>query len=322
MANKEKLPWDLVEEILSRVPPKPLVRFRIVCKRWNALFDDKAFINNHKSTFRFIFATKSKIYSVNLNPKIEVRELTLDIPGLESENPKSLMECSGLLLYGMGEGAVVWNPWLKQTKWIEPEVNQPSLHFSGIGYDNNSVADDEIVYKTLAIYRKDLGDAGKWKIHDFASDEWEDQLQEAKRITQYRSSTLVNLHSKDSGVSLHGTLYWVTYYLNSNDKADHDPLFFLMSFNFSSKRFLKICYLPCVENDHGDALVFRVFKGDRFSLLKQCHVTKKIEIWVTKNKIRKSGGEDVEWISFMEVSVPNLPDLVPTGIFLSAKLLH
>ncbi|KAF2563602.1 hypothetical protein F2Q70_00014003 [Brassica cretica] len=54
----------------------------------------------------------------------------------------------------------------------------------------------------------------------------------------------------------------------------------------------------------------KVFMGDRFSLLKQSHLTKKIQIWVTKNKIHKQGGRDVEWMNFMEVSTPNLPDLI------------
>ncbi|KAG2304213.1 hypothetical protein Bca52824_032864 [Brassica carinata] len=108
MANKEKLPWELMEDILSRVPPKPLVRFKTVCKRWNTLFGDKTFINNHKmSTFQFILVTKSKIYSVSLNPEIEVIELSLDIPGLICQTPDDLDYCNELLLFAMDKGAVV-----------------------------------------------------------------------------------------------------------------------------------------------------------------------------------------------------------------------
>ncbi|WZY95333.1 hypothetical protein YC2023_067662 [Brassica napus] len=64
--DQEQLPWELVEEILTHVPPISLVRFRTVCKRWDDLFNDKTFIDNHKLTFRFILATKSKIYSTDL----------------------------------------------------------------------------------------------------------------------------------------------------------------------------------------------------------------------------------------------------------------
>ncbi|KAH0880625.1 hypothetical protein HID58_068019 [Brassica napus] len=73
--DQDELPWEMIEEILSHVPPISLVRFRTVCKRWNALLNDKTFLNNHKFTFRFILTTKSKIYSVSIGPKILVCEV-------------------------------------------------------------------------------------------------------------------------------------------------------------------------------------------------------------------------------------------------------
>ncbi|WZY95331.1 hypothetical protein YC2023_067660 [Brassica napus] len=93
--QEHELPWEIIEEILSHVPPISLVRFRTVCKRWNALFNDETFINNHKLTFRFILITKSKIYS--------------------------------FLLCSMDKGAAVWNPWLKQSRWIKAQASQPSF---------------------------------------------------------------------------------------------------------------------------------------------------------------------------------------------------
>ncbi|KAG2306011.1 hypothetical protein Bca52824_025759, partial [Brassica carinata] len=126
-----------------------------VRKRWNTLFNDKRFIN--KSTFRFILSTGSKIYSVSIDPKIVVSELTLDILDKFSE---------------------------------------------------------------------------------------------------------------------------------------------------------VFCNLPCGMNHPRDALFLRVYKDDRFSLLKQCHVTKKIEIWVTKNKINVENGGDVVWMNLMALSIPNFPGLV------------
>ncbi|AAF81341.1 Contains similarity to a hypothetical protein F26C24.15 gi/7486187 from Arabidopsis thaliana BAC F26C24 gb/AC004705 [Arabidopsis thaliana] len=270
MANKEKLPWDLEEEILSRVPPTSLDRFKTVCKRWNALFNDKTFINNHKMTFQFVLSTRSKIYSVSVNPKVEVRELTLNNPGLKAQRHKNLFATSGLLLCDVGNGAVVWNPWLKQSRCIKLEVNEPSLDFLGIGYDNNKRV-EEIVYKTLSVYMKDLGSQYTWKIHDFASDTWIDQEIEktkySRRITE--GSVTIRLTNL-SVVSLNGSLYWLAHYHKTHVNY---PL------------------------------------EDRFSLLRQCHVTKKIKIWVTKNKIDNRYGGDVKWMSFMEVSIPTMPDL-------------
>ncbi|CAA0361596.1 unnamed protein product [Arabidopsis thaliana] len=193
MAHLKNLPWELTEEILSRVPPKSLVRFRTVSKQWNALFDDKTFINNHKMTFRFILTTKSKIYSVSIDPVIVVRELPLGTPGLESLELNNLVDCNELLT---------------------------------------------------------------------------------------------------------------------------DPLcYHIHKFGFSNSIWVRFCNLPFGRNHDGDALVLGVFRGDRFSLLKQCMVTKKIEVFVTENKINHENGDDVVWKNFMTFSSPNLPDLVETVKF-------
>ncbi|KAH0891739.1 hypothetical protein HID58_054168, partial [Brassica napus] len=41
------LPLELCEEILCRVPTKSLIRFKLTCKRWLGLFNDKRFVNKH-----------------------------------------------------------------------------------------------------------------------------------------------------------------------------------------------------------------------------------------------------------------------------------
>ncbi|KAL6135466.1 hypothetical protein ACLB2K_067694 [Fragaria x ananassa] len=41
------LPEDLLNEILARVPPFMIFRLRCVCKRWNAILQDKSFIKFH-----------------------------------------------------------------------------------------------------------------------------------------------------------------------------------------------------------------------------------------------------------------------------------
>ncbi|CAA7048456.1 unnamed protein product [Microthlaspi erraticum] len=303
MTHGDNLPWELTEEILSCVPPKSLVRFRAVSKQWNALFHDKTFINNHKSTFRFILKTKSKIYSVSIDPKIVVRELTLDIPGLESQIPNDVVDCDAFLLCGMDKGAAVWNPWLNRATWFEAEVSQPKLRIDGIGYDSNKRS-HENVYKTVW-YRPRISvlEHTTWKIHDYASDAWNEVVSESGGGDE-QGRKRPTLHSKSS-VSLNGTLYWVTY-VEETDPASY----FLSKLDLSTEKFLRFCDLPFGMNHPRNALVLRVFKGDRFSLLTQCYVTKKIEVWVTKNKINHE--DDVVWMSLMTFSDPDLPSLVET----------
>ncbi|CAL9222897.1 unnamed protein product, partial [Arabidopsis halleri] len=292
MAHLQNLPWELIEEILSRVPPKSLVRFRTVSKQWNALFDDKTFMNNHKMTFRFILATESKIYSVSIHPMIVVRELPFGTPGLESLEIDNLVDCNELLLCDKNNGAVVWNPWLGQSSWIEPSLKHSGMQFEGIGYDNKS-------YKIAASSPQTRNKDDLWTIYDFAYDVWIDHEPEPDDD----DSVYV-----ESVVSLNGTFYWVC----SHDETV--PLcYHIRKFDFSSGLFIRFCDLPCGRNHHdSEALVLGVFRGDRFSLLKQCMVTKKIEIWVTEKKINHEDGDDVVWMNFMTFSSPNLPDLVET----------
>ena len=53
--RSEKKPWspllydELIEEILSRLPVKPLIQFKYVCKGWNSLMSDPYFIKLHLS---------------------------------------------------------------------------------------------------------------------------------------------------------------------------------------------------------------------------------------------------------------------------------
>ncbi|XP_019088381.1 PREDICTED: F-box protein At2g14710-like [Camelina sativa] len=294
MAHLEKLPWELIEEILSRVPPKSLVRFRTVSKRWNALFDDKAFMNNHKMTFRFILATESKIYSVSIDPVIVVRELNLGTPGLKYLKLGNLVDSNELLLCGKQRGAVAWNPWLGQSRWIKPSLIKGSyMEFVGIVYNNKK-------YMMVAFsYGKEDGHFDLWKIYDFASDVLIDYK------SQPGNSSSPNAVSSESDVSLNGTLYCVCF------REEIDPLcYHICKFDFSSEKWKKNCNLPCGRHHVGDALVLGAFKEDRFSLLNQCIVTKKIEIWVTENKINYENGGDVVWMNFMTLSSPNLPGLV------------
>ncbi|KAH0880628.1 hypothetical protein HID58_068022, partial [Brassica napus] len=286
--DQEQLPWELVEEILTHVPPISLVRFRTVCIRWDDLFNDKTFIDNHKLTFRFILATKSKIYSVSIDPKIMVRELTLDVTGKESDI-KHLADCNEFLLCRKKKEAAVWNPWLKQSRWIKADVSQCSFEVDGIGYNNNNnnnnnnnkMRAEERRYKTIIeSYLKNH--SIDWGSSRNECSSWKDLKLKARRGDKSLEDKVTTLFTR-CGVSLHG--------------------------NFE-RFYTFFCDLPCGMNHPRNALVLRVFKGDRFSLLKQCYnKTKKIEIWVTKNKINVEDGDDVVWMNFRTLSIPNFPGL-------------
>ncbi|XP_061371685.1 F-box protein At1g15015-like isoform X2 [Gastrolobium bilobum] len=44
---ESKLSWDVIQEILLRLPVKSLVRFKCVCKSWLSLISDSQFAKSH-----------------------------------------------------------------------------------------------------------------------------------------------------------------------------------------------------------------------------------------------------------------------------------
>ncbi|CAH8306246.1 unnamed protein product [Eruca vesicaria subsp. sativa] len=303
------LPWDLEEEILSRVPPLSLARFRSVCKRWNGLFNESKFIKCHLARARpqIIFLSKSNMYSIEINdlagvdPAVKLRDLA-SLPSsceiahqeIDFDPTRTIKSFDGLLFCNFWppeSRAALWSPWLSsgpppQVKWIE--FGDAKFHVSGIGYDKNKVYKmfgsficlrqvHNNYHQRAAVYHCS---SQVFKFVDTPGEDW--PIREAHRYS----------------VSLNGNLYWIT-----SNVGKH----FIRSFDFSKEILKPFCLLPCHKNDSRDELVLEVFKGEGFSLLKQCYVTRKIEIWVTNKKIGEEEG--VVWIIYMTLPTTNLPSL-------------
>ena len=194
----------------------------------------------------------------------------------------------------MDQGAVVWNPWLKQSAWI----GHPSSRLEGICYNGSNRRSELSSYKTIWYNYKE------WRVHDFAFGTWKNanvKSNDSKKSEKPHPS----IHS-EIGVFLNGSLFWITFL---------DSLYSLTNFNFSKDIFSRFCDLPCGMSHLRDALVLRIFKGDRFSLLKQCNVTKNTEIRVTNNKVNVEDSRDVVWVNFIRLSIPSFLSLVPTNLY-------
>ncbi|CAA0286112.1 unnamed protein product [Arabidopsis thaliana] len=144
------LPWELVEEILYRVPPQSLARFRTVCKQWNSLFDDNKFVNDHlvRSRPQFMFRTDSKMYSIAVNfsgPWIEVHELILDIPGYDNKKRYKVLDyefepSSKLTIYEIGLYSKKVKDLESDSSWSVVQSNSVSLngtlYWAGVDVNN------------------------------------------------------------------------------------------------------------------------------------------------------------------------------------------
>lgn len=306
MPAAEQLPLELVGEILCRLPRISLARFRAVSKQWNAIWEDKSFLNNYFAHARpqFILRTLSQNYSVDINPNlnldhvspIEVREIALD-DSIPCQTPHtSLAHCHGFLLSDLCKKVLlISNPCLRQSRWIVSEETH-EFRFCGVGYDSTR---PDMGYKIFG-FRICFDDGGKLypkvAIYECKSDAWK-FINNASWGQDWRVPQL------DTIVSLKGNLYWIAY-----DSKTRQHI--IRSFDFAKEMFKTFCLLPAAnDEDFGCTQVLAVFRGDRFSVLRQSYMTRKVEILVTKYKISGNNGETMAWMSFMTVSIPNFPRL-------------
>ncbi|EOA32777.1 hypothetical protein CARUB_v10016087mg [Capsella rubella] len=295
-----KLPWDVEEEILSRLPPRSLVRFRTVCKQWNGLFNDKRFVNNHLACARpqFIFLTESKkMYSIEIDPRgtIGLQELPYDFPCQPTEmEDTTITACDGLLFRNFfRHGIAVWNPWLRQVAWFD--YKKKRFKFVGVGYDSSR---PEMGYKILGYffrYRRvrpglEVG-YKRLAIYECSS----------RTLRYIDDAPYEQWPSRDPPLSVNGNLYWLSF--NGETRE-----FYIRIFDFSKEIFKPFCLLPCPVDFDRSEVVLSVFKEDRLSLFRQCFETGKIEIWETKTNIDRE--EDAVWINLMTLPTTNLPKLV------------
>ncbi|KAJ4897695.1 putative F-box only protein 15 [Raphanus sativus] len=266
------LPFELVENILYRVPVASLVRFKSTCKQWYALLRDKRFIYEHLNLSRegFIRVHDHKSFQfINLE--------TLDLSCLQGPCDIFLMiHCDGLLLCQFDSednNLAVWNPFLRQVKWIKPSSQcRPGTY--GFGYDN--VSRDN--YKILRFNREGI------EIYEFKSQLW----RSIDYSCAYYWYTWYNCH-----ISMNGNMYWYA----GRDTDNSEIEIFIQCFDFSKEVFRETCCVPFANGDWHSPLGSG-FGGDRLSLLSEHKDEKMIQVWIT-NKVTD---EIVSWSKYFNLT--------------------
>ncbi|XP_010431664.1 PREDICTED: putative F-box protein At1g58090 [Camelina sativa] len=287
-----KLPLDLEKEILVRVPPLSLVRFRSVCKDWNTLFSSKIFVNKNFACARaeFMIKTHSHISSVSVDlnddPTITVNDLCFDLRLPHYYYLNGI--CDGyFFMEDRRERMVIWNPLLRHTKRI---ANDDEICGRDMGYDGRN---PEKSYKIIG--RCSVNSTDRVAVLECATNTW--------KVT-HRPTSPEELFSRDSSrVYLNGNLYWTGY------EEPETGEYFIEMLDFSNEMIKIFCKLPCEGRRASSRIrVLSVYKGDRFSVLQQRIRTREIKIWVTEKKIGNTDdGGDVVWIKFMNISRPGFP---------------
>ncbi|KAF8098826.1 hypothetical protein N665_0257s0039 [Sinapis alba] len=298
------LPPEIIQEIFYKTPAEALVRSKPTCKEWYALITNQSFTNQHfqrsQEHFIRIFDTVQIMDPVTRTTSVSpIPNALLQHPfKIDSLVYTQIVQCDGFMLvecnmWKYRDGGLrytnlaLWNPVLRNLRWIEPTRSITSSDYYGIGY-------------------KDKGSDG-YKILRFSSRPWEIERYEDKpkvEIYECKTSswrTLVDVkldmdvNIMSNCVAVMGNMYWIAY----RDEEEED---FIRCFDFSDETFKDICLCPPL---YGDNSHLGCFNGDSLSLLQQDEVSKKIEVWVSS----KLSDGDVSFSKFFSLSGSDLPAL-------------
>ncbi|CAH2061307.1 unnamed protein product [Thlaspi arvense] len=282
------LPFELVEEILYKVPVESLVRFKTVCKQWYALFNDKRFIYKHLdlSQERFVRLDVDDQSIQVFNPETNAR-LPLPFPDeLHIQKLSKTIHCDGFLLSVCTErgsplkikGLAVWNPILSGVTWIKPSNSCKLFDIYGFGYDNVS----RVNYKILRIYTSKVPEI---EIYEFKSKLWRSV-----------DATTLKCDALWDSLSMNGNMYWLAQKKMDNSEIE----FFIQSFDFSTETFKPISCVPEGTKCHRGyqrGVLLSGLGGDRLTLFHQVRHLK-MEVWVTS----KLTDGVISWTKYFNIS--------------------
>ncbi|CAJ2638502.1 unnamed protein product [Trifolium pratense] len=215
------LPFDLIIEILSRLPVKQLLQLRCVCKSWKSLISDPKFAKKHlalSTTYslhgigRNYYCPELVLKSYSLNSSVSIAQIHLPLKGYV----RVLGSCNGVLCLGEEEDGGdlflvrLWNPSIRKFKELPP-VRKPHSYQLGMrGFGYNPISDN---YKVVVVLlpSDDVEDNAEYtgnyfsnhevKVHTLGTDSWK----------SFSVFPFAGLFVQEVGQYVSGTINWLVY---------------------------------------------------------------------------------------------------------------
>ncbi|KAH0904712.1 hypothetical protein HID58_044215, partial [Brassica napus] len=281
------LPDDLAEEILSRAPLTSLSAVRSTCRKWNDLSKNQVFGKSASTGRKQFLGFMLKDYKV-CSMKFDLQGIgnegdfvdpsIKEVSILDQVEITQVFHCGGLLLCVTKDRSrlLVWNPYLGQTRWIQPRNTFRSEDRYAVGYDKNRN------YKILRVFGKydtkgEFGSVDKYlifgyEIYELSSSSWK----------VFNVSPDWNIDSYQRGVSLKGHTYFLAeerWTIGRRNKTEE-----IISFDFTTERFGKQLPLPFKTHDVGNFVSLSCVREEQLAVLHQSSVIDHtLEIWVSSN---------------------------------------
>ncbi|XP_047956527.1 F-box protein CPR1-like [Salvia hispanica] len=228
------IPEEIVRQILCRLPPKALLRFRSVSRSWRSLIDTKQFIQLHlqhslrSTTNLTLLLDSSPFYYVDLD---SFKQLQLGDARIETFSVTG--SCDGLVLLTPASGDIfLWNPAIRKQLKLAPQPVIPARFFRSeygqsafaLGYDSKH--DDYKVVRVSQAANDINADAFtiETTIYSLKSNSWK----KAKDFPY-----VLPRHTSRWGIYLNGALHTVA-------KRDGKPKTAIMAFDLGKEEHREI----------------------------------------------------------------------------------
>ncbi|KAL7143645.1 hypothetical protein ABFS83_08G206200 [Erythranthe nasuta] len=241
------LPEEVLIKIMTKLPPKSLVRFRCVSKSWNSIITSPFFISIHTEQAmlsesqiivrRYSKAQNSEVYSLHLDDKhfSDAKRIQIEYPFRDYTRfyYRIVGSSNGVLcllddLFGQAYSVVLWNPTIKRKLTLPmPEENVAShmMFVLGFGFDvqNND-------YKVVRI--------------SYIQEDYEYLVPPAVEVYAVKTGNWRTFNGEVpkncvveyfwSQVFINGSVHWVAYRnMGKHDKVENT----IMLFNLSQEVF-------------------------------------------------------------------------------------
>jgi F-box interacting protein len=251
--SSEHLPYDVVFDILTRLPVKSLVRFRCVSKPWNSIITSPDFITTHMNRPKslsndkgyLLYAPKSEdcfnFYAQNLCIDVCNSDRTLTHISTFQLPFSALMVgfCNGLFCLRNMDNKVLylWNPSIRKFKMISTPIDPFVPVAIGLAYHSQN--NDFKILKMSCFLESNTPHA---EVYTLSTDSW-------RRV-------VISLGSIDflSSSFCNGALHFI---------ASSESRQFILSFDFNDERFHEIMLPQNYDDDILELPIYRlaVFKG-------------------------------------------------------------
>jgi|UniRef100_A0A2N9IC48 F-box interacting protein len=287
------LPDEVILEILSRLPVKPLLCFRCVSKPWLALIDSPQFIKLHlkqslKTTTNLsLILSGGYLYSSDFDSLDTAIELDhpLKTPHYETEIVGS---CNGLLcLSNKKEDVALWNPSTRKYKKLPVTTLQfaPDGYdfsqntVSGFGYDETS--DDYKVVRSLRLNLAENSSSGS-EVYSLKNDSW-------RRLPDYPYNLR---YLRSFAMLVSGALHWQV-----TSKAESNRTNLILAFDLGVEEYRLVPHPDL--SDKGSQMTVGVL-GGCLTMCNNCYFTHRLDVWVMKDY-----GVKESWTKLFSVKEPS-----------------